>query len=120
MQKKNKKLKIFRIFRREARVDGDSYHQKIVDNTYEARLKRLKEELNGPTVTEIIQMHKLQEKNQTYDDDNDNKNTDKDEIFKQHPPMQQQQQQQQQIRKNATKPLNSNTMPLDQSFDRDR
>lgn len=44
--------------RREAKIDGNSSQQKLVDNTYEARLKRLKEELNGPTVTEIIQMHK--------------------------------------------------------------
>lgn len=43
-------------------VNGGHIHQKIVNNTYEARLKRLKEELNGPTVTEIIQMHKLQDR----------------------------------------------------------
>lgn len=36
---------------------------KSIDNSYEARLKRLKDELNRPTVTEIIQMHKMQNKN---------------------------------------------------------
>lgn len=35
---------------------------KSIDNSYEARLKRLKDELNRPTVTEIIQMHKMQNK----------------------------------------------------------
>ena len=105
------------IFRREARINGDSYQQKIVDNTYEARLKRLKEELNGPTVTEIIQMHKRQEKFQTYDDDDNDDDKDKHEILKEQPSMQQRQEQ---LRKNATEPLNTDTMPLDQSFDRER
>lgn len=55
-----------RSLRREAKIDVNSSQQKLVDNTYEARLKRLKEELNGPTVTEIIQMHKhMWEENQT-------------------------------------------------------
>lgn len=49
-------------FRREAIIETD-YH-KTIDNTYEARLKRLKEELNRPTVTEIIQMHKSQGMNE--------------------------------------------------------
>lgn len=44
--------------RREAIIPDD--YRKTVDNTYETRLKRLKEELNRPTVTEIIQMHKSQ------------------------------------------------------------
>lgn len=66
---------IYVPFRREAKLNRESFHQKIVNNTYEARLKRLKEELNGPTVTEIIQMHKFQEKNQT------SSNKGNDEIF---------------------------------------
>lgn len=44
-------------------MTDDVYH-KVIDNTYEARLKRLKEELNGPTVTDIIQMHKSQTMNE--------------------------------------------------------
>lgn len=112
MQKKNW------IFRREAR--RDCHRQKIVDNTYEARLRRLKEELNGPTVTEIIQMHKRQETFQTYDDDDDNDDADdkdKHEILIEPPTMQQHEEQ---LRKNATEPLTTDTMPLDQSFDRER
>lgn len=44
--------------RREAIMPPVDVYHKFIDNTYEARLKRLKEELNRPTVTEIIQMHK--------------------------------------------------------------
>lgn len=33
-------------------------HRKHVNNTYEARLERLKEELTSPTMAEIMQMHK--------------------------------------------------------------
>lgn len=32
---------------------------KVVNNTYEARLERLKEELNRPTVTEYLERQKL-------------------------------------------------------------
>lgn len=32
---------------------------KMVNNTYEARLERLKEELNRPTVTEFLERQKL-------------------------------------------------------------
>lgn len=99
-------------FRREASAHDESYIQKIVDNTYAARLKRLKEELNGPTVTEIIQMHKFQEKNQTFD--SSNKATKDDDIFEESPAAT--------IQLNSTtQPSESDTMPLDsQSFDRDR
>lgn len=80
----------------------------MVDNTYEARLKRLKEELNGPTVTEIIQMHKLREKNQTFD-----MNEKRADHIEEAPA---------QLQTNFTlNPSYSNEMPLEtQSFDRDR
>lgn len=69
----------------------------MLNNTYEARLERLKEELNRPSVTEMIQMHKLQLKNQTddkvknltvtagetqptTDDDDDDVETDDDQL----------------------------------------
>lgn len=95
-------------FRREAKLDVGNYHQKIVDNTYAARLKRLKEELNGPTVTEIIQMHKIQEKNQT-------SSTDKgtDDIWEEMPVT---------VEKNTTsKPIDGETLPLEsQPLDRNR
>lgn len=48
--------------RREAIIPYDDH--KEIDNSYESRLKRLKEELNRPTVTEIIQMHKSQKMNE--------------------------------------------------------
>lgn len=71
-------------------------------------MKRLKEELNGPTVTEIIQMHKLQEKNQTFDADKD-----RVEHLEEAPA---------QLQINFTlNPSHSDAMPMEtQSFDRDR
>lgn len=36
-------------------------HTKTIDNSYTARLERLREELNRPTVTEIIRMQKVEE-----------------------------------------------------------
>lgn len=54
----------FETFSRREAIMPDDIHQKVIDNTYEARLKRLKEELNRPTVTEIIQMHKSQAMNE--------------------------------------------------------
>lgn len=92
----------FILIRRAAKIDEASYNKKMVDNTYEARLKRLKEELNGPTVTEIIQMHKIQEKNQTFS------------VILEETPAQ--------LQKNASSiPSNSNALDAHaQSFDRDR
>lgn len=39
-------------------------------------MKRLKDELNGPTVTEIIHLHKLQQQNQTIHDNNKDDHVD--------------------------------------------
>lgn len=47
----------FLIFRHESKKLSLN---KVVNNTYEARLERLKDELNPPTVSEFIQMHKSQ------------------------------------------------------------
>lgn len=37
-------------------VNRSTDQTKIIDNSYSARLERLREELNRPTVTEIIRM----------------------------------------------------------------
>lgn len=102
---------LVRLRRREAKIDGSSSRQKLVDNTYELRLKRLKEELNGPTVTEIIQMHKnMWENNETRD--TNKQHASNIEIIPK------------QMSTNFTvkSTHSTNTIPLDaaQSFDRDR
>lgn len=42
--------------RREVKLEQSN---KVVNNTYEARLERLKEELNRPTVTEFLEKQRL-------------------------------------------------------------
>lgn len=46
-------------------------HTKTLDNSYTARLERLREELNRPTVTEIIRMQKAEEDKLTARNQND-------------------------------------------------
>lgn len=41
-------------------------NKKTIDNSYSARLERLREELNRPTVTEVIRMQKLEEEKQAF------------------------------------------------------
>lgn len=91
--------------RREATVHNENDDKEIDINTYEARLKRLKEELMGLNITEIIEKQKLQEKNQTFDNDAadivDESKT--------------------QRQANGTSPSDdSDVMPLDSQFDRER
>lgn len=45
------------MVRREITLDQPS---KVVNNSYEARLERLREELNRPTVTEYLERQRLQ------------------------------------------------------------
>lgn len=103
-------------------MDGEIYHEKMVDNTYQARLKRLKEELNGPSVTEIIQMHKENNNNHSFDGGIVNE----DDVLEEPPQIHSSSSSSmsplssQSPKNSTTNSLNSNTMPLDQSFDRDR
>lgn len=91
------------LYRREAKINRENHHhEKVVDNTYEARLKRLKEELNGPTVTEIIEMHK----NQTFN----NNNKGNDNVLDETPA---------EVQKNVTSP-SFNPDTIAQSFEHNR
>lgn len=45
-------------------------HKKSIDNSYSARLERLREELNRPSVTEVIRMQQLEEEKQSSRNEN--------------------------------------------------